>query len=255
MLLALTRAVSASIVDCQLTHLARQPIDVARATAEHQAYERLLGELGATVQRVSEAPALPDAVFVEDTAVVFDEIAVIAYPGAVARRAETAAVAACLAGHRPIARIEPPGTLDGGDVLVVDRAVFVGQSTRTNDAAARQLREIMSPRGYRVVTLAVTKCLHLKTAVSRVADGALLLNPDWVDAEAFGGYEVVTVDPAEPQAANALFLGGRVMHPRHFPRTRARLEAAGLSVVPVAMDELAKAEAGITCCSILFGAT
>ncbi len=140
MLLALTRALSPRIVDCQLTHLERQPIDLARAAEEHTAYERQLSELGATVRRLPPAPELPDGVFVEDTAVVLDEVAVIARPGAESRRGETASVAADLAGYRPTIAIESPGTLDGGDVLVVDRQVFVGRSTRTNAAGIEQLR-------------------------------------------------------------------------------------------------------------------
>ncbi len=254
MQLALTRAVSPNIVDCQLTHLARQPIDVERAIVEHDAYERALGDLGATVLRLPAEPSLPDGVFVEDTAVVLDELAVIARPGAPTRRAETASVAARLTGYRPTIAIEPPGTLDGGDVLIVDRTVFVGQSARTNAAAAAQLRDALAPWGYRIVTVPVTHCLHLKSAVTRVADATLLLNPDWVSPAPFAGFAHVNVDPGEPLAANALAVGGAVLHPRHFPRTRDRLESAGLVVIPVEMAELAKAEAGVTCCSIVFSA-
>jgi dimethylargininase len=254
MQLALTRAVSPNIVDCQLTHLARRPIDVERAIVEHDAYERALGDLGATVLRLPAEPSLPDGVFVEDTAVVLDELAVIAQPAAPTRRGETLSVAARLTAYRPTIAIEPPGTLDGGDVLVVDRTVFVGQSARTNASAAEQLRDVLAPWGYRVVTVAVTHCLHLKSAVTRVADATLLLNPDWVSPGTFAGFAHVNVDPAEPLAANALAVGGAVLHPRHFPMTRGRLESAGLAVVPVEMAELAKAEAGVTCCSIVFSA-
>jgi dimethylargininase len=171
MLLALTRPVSPSIVECQLTHLARQPIELARAVAEHAEYERRLAELGATVRRLPAAPTLPDAVFVEDTAVVVDELAVVTRPGAEARRPETAAVAEQLAEYRRIVPIEPPGTLDGGDVLVMDGEVYVGRSTRTNDSGIEQLRRALEPLGYRVTVIAVTRCLHLKAAVTRVAAG------------------------------------------------------------------------------------
>jgi dimethylargininase len=252
MLLALTRPVSPSIVDCQLTHLAREPIVFARASAEHGEYEQRLAELGATVRRLPAAPTLPDAVFVEDTAVVVDELAIVTRPGAESRRPETAMVAAQLAEHRRVVSIEPPGTLDGGDVLVVDRAVYVGRSTRTNDSGIGQLRGALEPLGFRVTAIPVTRCLHLKSAVTRVAERTLLLNPDWVASEAFAGYSHLTVDPAEPRAANALALQGSILHPAQYGRTRARLEAAGLAVIPVPMTELAKAEAGMTCCSILF---
>jgi dimethylargininase len=252
MLIALTRAVSPSIVDCELTHLERETIDYADAAAEHAEYERRLAELGAIVRRLPAAPSLPDAVFVEDTAVVVDELAVITRPGAESRRPETATVAPQLAEYRRCVAIEPPGTLDGGDVLIVDREVYVGRSTRTNDAGVEQLRRALEPLGYRVTPVPVTRCLHLKSAVSRVAGRTLLLNPDWIAPEAFPGYAQVSVDPAEPGAANALALGGALLHPAHYARTRARLAAAGLTVIPVSMTEMAKAEAGMTCCSIVF---
>ena len=252
MLLALTRAVSPRIVDCELTHLAREPIDHARAEAEHCAYERQLSELGATVRRIAAEPALPDSVFVEDAAVVLDELAVITRPGAESRRAETASVADALASYRRTSAIEGPGTLDGGDVLVVGRQVFVGRSSRTNAEGFEQFRRLLAPHGYTVTPVAVKGCLHLKSAVTRIADRMLLMNPDWISVDTFPGYRTVPVDPAEPGAANALALGGTVLLPSHHPRTRARIAAEGLSVTPVAMAELAKAEAGITCCSLVF---
>jgi len=252
MLLALTRPVSPTIVDCQLTHLARQPIDFLRAAAEHAEYERQLAGLGASVRRLPAAPALPDAVFVEDTAVVVDDLAVVTRPGAESRRPETATVAAQLAEHRRVVSIEPPGTLDGGDVLVVEREVYVGRSTRTNDSGIEQLRRALEPHGFRITTIPVTRCLHLKSAVTRVAERTLLLSPDWIAPDAFPGYSQLTVDPAEPAAANALAIGGSILHSSQHGRTRARLEAAGLSVIPVPMTELTKAEAGMTCCSIIF---
>jgi len=251
MLLACTRTVSPTLADCELTHLERQPLDVGRAMQEHATYEALLARLGATVLHLPPEPGLPDAVFVEDTAIVLDEIAVIARPGAASRRPETASTAAALAAHRPLAHIGAPGTLDGGDVLVAGRRLYVGLSTRTNRAAVEQLAETLRPLDYEVIPVAFAGCLHLKSGVTRVADGLLLLNPDWVDPAIFRGYRAVAVDPAEPHAANALALGGAVIHPAHHPRTRARLEAEGLRVEPLAMTELAKAEAGVTCCSLV----
>jgi dimethylargininase len=253
MLIVYTRAVSPTLADCELTHLERQPLDAVRASREHEAYEALLTELGATVRRLPAQPALPDAVFVEDTAVVLEEIAVITRPGAVSRRPETASTAAALAAHRPLARIDDPGTLDGGDVLVAGRRVFVGLSSRSNRAAIDQLARVLRPLDYEVVPVGFGGCLHLKSAVTRVADDLLLLNPQWVDPAVFVGHRAVAVDPMEPHAANALALGGPVIHPLHFPRTRSRLEAEGLRVAPVAMSELAKAEAGVTCCSLIVG--
>jgi dimethylargininase len=251
MLIAYTRAVSPTLADCELTHLRREPLNVARAAQEHAAYESLLTRLGATVRRLPAEPGLPDAVFVEDTAVVLDGIAVITRPGAASRRPETASTAAVLAAHRPLVQIEGPGTLDGGDVLVCGRRVFVGLSTRTNRAATEQLAALLRPLDHEVVPVAFGGCLHLKSCVTRVADDLVLLNPAWVDARAFAGCRAVPVDPAEPNAANALALGGAVIHSAHYPRTQARLAAEGLRVAPVTMRELAKAEAGVTCCSLL----
>ncbi len=253
-LIAYTRAVSPTLADCELTHLAREPIDVARAIAEHEAYEALLAVLGATVRRLPPEPQLPDAVFVEDTAVVLDEVAVVCRPGASSRRAETATVEVALTTHRPLAWIEGPATLDGGDVLVCDRRVYVGLSSRTTPAAVEQLAVLLEPYDYAIVPVRFSGCLHLKSAVTRVADGLLLLNLEWVDPSLFPGHRTVSVDPMEPQAANALSLGGSVILPRQHSRTRRRLEAEGLQVAPVVLDELAKAEAGVTCCSLLVGA-
>jgi dimethylargininase len=254
MLLAYTRAVSPTLADCELTHLERQPLDVVRAVQEHAAYEATLVRLGARVLPLPPEPGLPDAVFVEDTAIVLDEVAIITRPGAPSRRAETASTAAALAAHRPLVHIQAPGTLDGGDVLVAERRLYVGLSTRTNRAAVEQLAKILRPLDYAVIPVAFTGCLHLKSGVTRAADGLLLLNPDWVDPGIFHGHRSVDVDPTEPHAANALALGGTVIHPAHFPRTRARLEAEGLRVEAVAMTELAKAEAGVTCCSLVLRA-
>ena len=251
MYLAYTRAVSPTIADCELTHVPRVAVEVARAIAEHAAYEQTLRRLGAQVRRLAPLPRLPDAVFVEDTAVVLDEIAIITRPGAESRRGERRSVAETLAAHRSIAVIEEPATLDGGDVLLDGERVYVGRSSRTNDAALNQLATLLHPLGYRVIPVEFRGCLHLKSAVTRIADGTLLLNPEWVQASVFSGTRYVAVDPSEPHAANALAFGGAVIHPLQFARTRTRLEAEGLRVEAVDTTELAKAEAGVTCCSLI----
>ncbi|HKI95233.1 MAG TPA: hypothetical protein VJ992_08085 [Gemmatimonadales bacterium] len=248
---ALTRAVSPTLAACELTHLAREPIDPARAAADHSAYEDALRALGATVVRVTPAPDLPDAVFVEDTAIVLNEIAVITRPGAPSRRAETPAVAEVLGAYRTLAHIRAPATIDGGDVLRLGRTLYVGQSSRTNAPAIAQLHELLHPWEYRVVGVRVQGCLHLKSAITDVGEGVLLANPRWVDTTQFGSQGVIAVSDDEPGAANALRLAGAVVFPSHYPRTARRLERAGLRVVPVPCAELAKAEGGVTCCSLL----
>ncbi|MEM6782909.1 MAG: arginine deiminase family protein [Bacteroidota bacterium] len=250
---ALTRAISPALEACALTHLPRTHIDLVRARAQHAAYEHLLEELGCTVERLPAGLDMPDSVFIEDTAVVFDEIAIITRPGAESRRGETAAVAAALPAYRSgIASIEPPGTLDGGDVLCLGRRLFVGTSGRTNAEGLAQLRALVSAHGYTVEAVSLNDCLHLKTAVTAVADDTVLLNPTWVDAAVFADVHVIEIDPAEPFAANALLVGDTVVYPDHLPRTFERLQEHGLDVRLVPADELAKAEGGLTCSSLLF---
>ena len=207
--------------------------------------------LGATVERIPPAPEHPDSVFVEDTAVVLDEVAVIARPGAASRRGEVAAVAAGLETRRPLVQIEPPATLDGGDVLVLGRTVYVGRSRRTNDEAIAQLSGLLDRYGYLTVGIPVEGCLHLKTAAAAISDDAVLLQPRWVDRGCFAGLEIVELEPGEPATANVLRIGDALVVPESNVPTRTRLEARGHHVHTVPADELAKAEAGLTCCSIL----
>jgi dimethylargininase len=254
MLIAVTRPVSPSLPQCELTHLAREPIDVTRATTQHAAYERLLSSLGATMVGVPAAPELPDAVFIEDTAIVLDEVAVITRPGAPSRRAEPAAVASVLAAYRPLHAMQAPATLDGGDVLRVGRTLYVGRSGRTNDPGIEQLRSFVAPSGYQVVPVEFTGCLHLKSAVTALADDLLLLNPAWVSSAVFPSCDAVFVDDREPHGANALRAAGTIIYPSQFPRTCERLIDRGLRVATTDCTELAKAEGAVTCCSLLFEA-
>lgn len=247
-MIAVTRDVSTNISLCELTHVDRQPIDYATAAAEHHQYRTLLESLGVRVVRLPGDPAYPDCVFIEDTAIVLSDLAVITRPGAESRRGETRAVADELEKHRPLVHIEAPATIDGGDVLVLDDRIFVGLSARTNEAAIGQLRHHTRRE---VIPVDVARCLHLKSAVTRVAKDALLLNRDWIDPAAFAGWTLIDVDPGEPFGANALLLGDVVVYPDAFPRTQARLEARGLDVRTVPAGELAKAEGGVTCCALL----
>jgi dimethylargininase len=250
--IALVRAVSPAMARCELTHVARTPIDVAQAREQHAAYVATLSALGCRIVEVDAAPALPDSVFVEDTAVVLDELAIITRPGAVSRRPEGAAVEHALTGWRTVARIEAPGTLDGGDVLRIGRTVYVGTTARSNAQGISQLERIVARFGYRVVAVPVRGCLHLKSAVTCVAPDALLLNAEWIDAGHWRGMRILAVARGEPHAANALRVGDVVVHAASAPRTRERLEAAGLRVRPVDVSEMEKAEGAVTCCSIVF---
>jgi dimethylargininase len=251
-LVAITRDVSPSIVNCELTHLAREPIDVGRARAQHAHYERALEELGCTVRRLPAADDMPDSVFIEDVAVVFEELAVITRPGAISRRQEIADVSRVLSRHRAIAQIVAPGTLDGGDVLVAGRSVLVGRTCRSNDAGIGQLRAAIEPYGYAVRPATVQGCLHLKSAVTALDDRTLLANRRWIDEKEFTNFELVDIDPAEPMAANIVRVGNGHLYAAAFPRTLERLEKRGHAVTPVDVSEIAKAEGAVTCCSVIF---
>jgi dimethylargininase len=252
--IAMTRKLGAAIARCELTHLDRRPIDLARAVEQHSAYERTLAGLGCALLSLPEEPELPDSVFVEDTAVVLDELAVITRPGAASRRGETSSVARALAAYRPLATIAQPGTLDGGDVLHVGHRVLVGLSGRTNGEGIEQLRTLLSPHGFTVEAVQVTRCLHLKSAATQVAQDTVLLDPALIDPSPFAGFRRIEVDPGEPGAANALWVGEAVVYPAAFPRTASRLERAGIRVCRVEASEIAKAEGGVTCCSLIFEA-
>lgn len=248
---AITRAPSPNIAACELTHLQRVEIDAGRAAAEHDAYERALEELGCTVERLPAEPDLPDSVFVEDTAIVLSELAVITRPGAASRRPETASIGRALSRYRPLHHIVDPATMDGGDVLRIDQTLYVGLTSRTNTDAVTQLHGILEPFGYAVHGVAVQGCLHLKSAASWLGGNAVLLNPDWVDEELFGDLERIHVHPDEPQAANVLRIGGALLCAAAHVLTRERLEKHGYEVRPVDITELTKAEAGMTCSSLI----
>jgi len=260
MLIAITRDVSRTLGACELSYVERAPIDVERAERQHRAYREALASLGCRIIGLPPENELPDAVFVEDVALVFDEIAIRTRPGAASRRAEVESVATALASYRTILSIEAPGTIDGGDVLRIGRTIYVGRSARTNAAAMEQLQAMvgpsaLGPRGYAVQPVPIRGCLHLKSAATEVADGIVLINPDWVDRSAFAHLRQIEIDPNEPHAANGLRVGDGLIYPMSFPLTTQRLADAGIAVTPVDVSELQKAEGAVTCCSIVFNET
>jgi dimethylargininase len=252
MLTAITRAVSPAIVHCELSFIDRSPIDLARAQEQHHAYQKLLEKLGANVISLPPEPELPDSMFVEDPAIVLDELAVIFPLGTETRRPEASSLALALARFRKLEYVTLPGTLEGGDVLRIGKRIFVGLSSRTNAEGIRQLTATLAPHDYEVLAVPVTGCLHLKSAVTSLGRNTLLANRPWFDAAAFAGYDWIDVDPAEPHAANALALGNSIIFPASFPRTHARIEARGFNVISIDISELQKAESGLTCSSLLF---
>ncbi len=233
MLTAITRAVSPAIVNCELSFIDRQAIDLVTAQEQHLAYENLLGKLGARVISLPAEPDLPDSIFVEDPAIVLDELAVILPLGTESRRREAPSLAQAVAKFRKLETISLPGTLEGGDVLRIGGKLFVGLTQRSNAEGIRQLAAILAPHNYEVLSVPVTGCLHLKSAVTHLGRNTLLANRAWFDA-------------------TLLALGGTIIFPASFPRTRARLEARGFHVTPLDISELQKAESGLTCSSLLF---
>jgi dimethylargininase len=240
--IAITRSVSPRIAECELSYIERRPIDATLASRQHEEYERQLAAHGCILVRVPNTPEMPDGVFVEDTAVVLDDLAIITRPGALSRRGEIDSVAEVLQRYRPLLRIKEPATLDGGDVLVIGQRLYVGLSQRTNKEAVRQLN---------ATPVHFQDCLHLKSAVTQIDDETLLVNPRWVDDRQFLGLDCIAVDAAEPWAANALRLGDTLLYSASHPRTRRLLEARGFRVEAVDVSELEKAEAGVTCCSVI----
>ncbi len=252
MLNALIREVSPLLADCQLTYLERSPINLGLAIGQHLNYRNRLCDLGLKVSYLPSHPGMADAVFVEDTAVILDEIAVITRPGATSRRAETVSVADALAIYRRLDLIRPPGTLEGGDVLRIDRTLFVGLTSRTNQDGIQQLNRIVAPFDYRVEPVEVDGCLHLKTACTYLGDGSILANREWFDPSKFSDFVILDVPVDEPWSANTLKIGETLLIPLGFPVTQELLDKKGFDVQTIEIGELQKAEAGLTCLSLIF---
>ncbi|MFH2037939.1 MAG: arginine deiminase-related protein [Chloroflexota bacterium] len=252
MLIAITRKVSPAIARCELTHLERQPINLETAVAQHARYEQALQSLGVEIISLPAEPDLPDSVFVEDAALVLDEIAILTRPGARSRRDEVNSISQALYPYRDLVTIQAPGCLDGGDILITGKTIHVGISTRSNSSAIQQMQTILKPFGYQVKGMMVTGCLHLKSAVTQVAENTLLINPAWIDKSEFAGYRVIEVHPTEMYGANAVQIGESLLYQPGFPETSQRLEAAGLKLMLVDASELGKAEGALTCCSLIF---
>ena len=251
MAIAITRQVSPRFNECEITHIDRSPINLQIARIQHQAYVQALKELGCEVIELSAEADLPDSVFVEDTAFILPEAAVITRPGADSRKPETESIAGALASLMKLIHVRKPATVDGGDVLVLGKKIYMGLSTRSNPAAIHQLNELLQEYGYQVMGVTLHDCLHLKSAVTRVDQRTLLINKNWVDSDHFLDFDLIEVDATEPYAANCLSIEGSIIFPTAFPKTRAKLEARGYPVRLLDVSELAKAEGAVTCCSLI----
>ncbi len=252
MLTAFTRGVSARIAECELTFIDRLPIDFERAVQQHQRYEEMLRSLGVEVRQIPADNQCPDCCFLEDTAVVLDELAVLTRPGSEARRHEVAGVAPVIRQHRDVVNIEAPATLEGGDVLRVGRDLFVGITTRTTDEGIRALQKYVEPHGYRVHAVNVPGALHLKSVCTAVDEHTILGDARRVNLSPFSKYDVVQVPAEEWMAANVLLVKGTVCMHSGFRETISLLKKRGHEVRTVDISEFLKAEAGLTCMSLIF---
>jgi dimethylargininase len=250
-MIAITRQVSSSINDCELSYIGRVRIDVDRAREQHRAYVACLESLGITVKVLPEAPELPDAVFVEDTAVVLSLYAIATNPGAASRRAEVDAVANAISPYMAVERMSGPGTVDGGDVMRVGNTLYVGRTPRSTDSGILELTALAAPHGVEVRPVRVDGCLHYKSGASNIGRDTVLANPEWVDIAELDGLRVIEVDPTEPWAANTVKVDETVVVSSAFPRTVERLKAEGFTVVTLDVSEFQKAEGGLSCLSIL----
>lgn len=241
--------------NCELTYIGRDAIDLRKAREQHNQYCRQLAARGCRITVLTENQHFPDAAFVEDTAVVFDELAVITRPGAASRRAETALIADTLRPLRRLVEIKAPGTLEGGDILTIGRTVFAGLSSRTNLEGIEQLQAFLTPWGYTVIPVTVSGSLHLKTAITAVSSQTLLVNQEWIDTTPFEKFELIAVPAAEPWAGNCLGFEDNILMPAGNPITVAHLQQRGFSVTEIDISEFQKAEAGLTCMSLLFRQT
>jgi dimethylargininase len=251
-LIAVTHTPSPRLQEGERTYVDATAVDSARALRQHADYCDALRSCGAEVITLDTNRQLPDCVFVEDTAIVLDEVAVMMSMGAESRRAEPAGIEPTLRRFRAIERVVLPATIDGGDVVRLGRTLYVGESPRTNAAGIVTLRAIVERSGYAVIGVPVLECLHLKTACSALPDGRLLVNREWIDVSPLPSGSLLDVPAAEPWAGDVLVIGDRVIASDAFPGTARLLERCGFDVVQVAVSEFAKVEGGVTCLSLVF---
>ena len=248
---AFTRRPALALVNCEVGYAPRKDIDLHLAFQQHAAYCQALRQMGVDVEVLPPEEAFPDSVFIEDNAIILDELAVVTPMGAPSRQGEPALLLDVLARHRRLVTISPPATIEGGDVLRMGKRLYVGVSTRTNQAGVEALRAIAEPLGYEVTPIGIQACLHLKTACTSLDDETLLANPAWLDSDALETFRLLHVPAQEPFGANILRLPGGVLVQASSPLTRDLIEARGYATTRVELGEFAKADAGPTCLSLL----
>lgn len=254
-LIAVTHVPSPRLQEGERTYVDETAVDYTLALRQHADYCDALRACGADVIALDVNRELPDCVFVEDTAIVLDELAVMMSMGAESRREEPAGIEPTLRRFRMIERVVLPATIDGGDVVRLGRTLYVGESPRTNAAGIAALRDVVRRYGYTVIGVPVSGCLHLKSACSALADGRLLVNREWIDVSPLPSASLLDVPLSEPWAGDVLVIGEKIIASDAFPDTGRLLERCGFEVVPVAVSEFAKVEGGVTCLSLVFAPT
>jgi len=249
--IALMHLPSPQMQACERTYVPHEAIDSRRIAQEHAAYCNLLTDCGAVVRQLDVNRDWPDCAFVEDTAVVLDEVAILCSMGAVSRRAEPQGIESVLREYRDVLHIELPAMIEGGDVLRIGDKLFVGQSRRTNAEGIAALATIAGRYGYKVTGVPVRRALHLKTACTAAPDGRLLVNPTWIDTAALCDYELIRIPEEEPWGANVALVETTVLMNAAHVATAELVRSLGFQVRTTDLSEFAKAEGGVTCLSLL----
>jgi dimethylargininase len=252
LLIGIMHAVSPNIVNCELTFISREPINYELATLQHENYRAFLESCGVKVIRLEENISLPDSCFIEDTVIVLDEVAIICSMGAATRRSEVPVIEKELSKYRDLAHIQLPAMIEGGDVLKVERDLFVGLSSRTNSKGIDELIRLLKPLGYRVHPVEVKESLHLKTACTAINNDTLLVNPNWVELKPFDKFNLIFTPEDEPWSANILRVGKTICLQAGFPKALELVQKFDAVIEVLDISEFHKAEAGLTCLSIIF---
>jgi dimethylargininase len=250
--IALTRGISAGIDRCEVSFIDRVAIDLQKMKQQHRAYEEMLRSMGYEVIQIPADDSCPDCCFIEDTALLLDEIAVITYPGSVARRGEVPGVVPTIEKYRKTLRIEPPATLEGGDVLRIGRNLYVGLTQRTNPEGVDALRTLVAPYCYKVTAVPTPGALHMKSVCTAADDRTIVADPRRVDVSPLRDYDMIEIAPEEWMGGDLLPINGTLWMIEGFPKLKSALEARGFNVRTLNMSEFLKAEAGLTCLSLLF---
>lgn len=249
---AIVRGIPNTFQDCVTISGDTPKINVELARQQHETYCNTLEQLGLKLIRIEADDALPDCCFTEDTAIVFGDLAIITYPGTPSRVAEKVEMEKTLVPLKKMYHLSPPATLDGGDVLKIDKKIFIGNSSRTNEEGIKQIADIINPRGFEVIGVKIWNTLHLKSVCTYLGNGCIILAEGYLDEKIFSQYDKIIVPKEEEYSANCLVVNGKVLIPNGFPKTRSLIEAKGFSVIELEISEAKKADGALTCSSIIF---